>query len=215
MPGTRFKDRFQAGEQLAEMLSSYGGRPGLVVLGIARGGLQVAAPVARSLGAPLDVVVIRKLGFPGQPELAMGAIGPGGVRVMNEDLATQLAPFQDVVEETARRERDELERQQLAYRRGRPPAELQDRTVVLVDDGLATGSSMRAAIASVRARRPAWLIVAVPVGSRSSLRGIEREVDSVMSPVSTDAFFSVGQWYQDFSQITDQEVEALLEEFWR
>ena len=208
----RFRDREQAGDRLAAVLEDYRGRPGVVVLGIARGGLPVAARVASALGAPLDVLVVRKLGYPGQEELAMGAVGPGGVRVLNAEVMASYPVPRAVLEATVKREQAELERRELAYRSGRPPLELRGRTVVVVDDGLATGSTMRAAVAAVRAQSPAEVVIAVPVAAESSRQALAGEADRVACVLSSDAFFAVGEWYDDFSPTTDDDVRRLLAE---
>lgn len=205
-----FSDRYQAGDQLAQALSDYAGRADVIVLGIARGGLAVAARVAAALGAPLDVAVVRKLGYPGQPELAMGALGPGGVRVMNADVMESYPVPAQAVEAVARKEQVELERRERRYRGERPAADLRGRTVLIVDDGLATGSSMLAAVAAVRAQAPATLVVAVPVTSEGARRAVERVADRFVCLISTDHFFAVGEWYQDFAQTTDEDVQRLL-----
>ncbi len=208
---TGFRDRVEAGDELATALGEFQGRTDITVLGVARGGLPVAARVAAALMAPLDVAVVRKLGFPGQPELAMGAIGPGGVRVMNAEVMSVYPVPSKVVEATAKREQVELERRERLYRDGRPAADLRGRTIVIVDDGLATGSTMLAAVASVRAQAPASIVVAVPVSSNSARRAVEAVADRVVCLISTDFFFAVGQWYEDFSQTTDEDIQWLLE----
>lgn len=207
----RFHDREQAGDQLARLLQEYRDRPDVAVLGIARGGLPVAARVAAALGAPLDVLVVRKLGFPGQEELAMGAIGPGGVRVLNPEVLREYPVPEAAIEAAVRRERAELERRERTYRAGRPPLQLAGRTAIIVDDGLATGSTMRAAVAAVRAQRPAAVVVAVPVAAESSRRALEAAADRVVCVLGAELFFAVGQWYEDFSQTTDEDVRRLLE----
>lgn len=206
-----FRDRVDAGERLAAALSAYAGRSDVVVLGIARGGVPVAACVAHALHAPLDVVVVRKLGFPGQEELAMGAIGPGGVRVLNPEVVAELPDPDAAVEAAVAREQVELERRERAYRAGRPPAVLAGRTAIVVDDGLATGSTMRAAVEAVRAQGAREVVVAVPVAADSSRRRLEPACDRLVCLLSTDLFFAVGQFYADFAATTDDDVRRLLE----
>jgi putative phosphoribosyl transferase len=204
---THYADRRDAGRALARALEEWQGRE-VVVLALPRGGVPVAAEVAHVLGAPLDVFVVRKLGFPGQPELAMGAIASGGVQVLNEPVArmvseTELAAV--VMRETA-----EIERRERDYRGDRSPVTVSGRTVVLVDDGLATGATMRAAVGAVRRLSPAEVIVAVPVGASSAVRALEQTADRVVCPVQPPAFNAVGQFYEDFRQTTDDEVRAAL-----
>lgn len=207
----RFRDRAAAGDELARALGEYAGRDDVAVLGVARGGVAVAARVAAALGAPLDVVVVRKLGFPGQPELAVGALGPGGVRVMNPEALAQYRGPAEVIEATASREQAELERRELLYRSGRPPAGVRGRTVIIVDDGLATGSTVLAAVRSLRAQAPRAIVVAVPVSSTSALRTLAGVADRVLCLVASELFSSVGEWYGDFGQTTDSDVRTLLD----
>ena len=182
----------------------------MVVLALPRGGVPVGAEVARALGAPLDVFLVRKLGVPGHEELAMGAIASGGVRVVNETVARQLGIPADVVDAAAEREGQELARREAAYRDGRPAPDVRGKTVILVDDGLATGSTMRAAVAAVRRARPAAVVVAVPVGSAETCADFRGEADVVVCAEEPEPFFAVGTWYDDFSQTTDDEVRELL-----
>jgi len=205
----RFRDRAEAGRLLAERLGGLGGGD-VVVLGLPRGGVPVAREVARALGAPLDVFLVRKLGLPGQPELAMGAIASGGTRVLNEELVDELRLPPEVVDAVAERERAELERRERAYRGDRPPLPLAGRTVLLVDDGLATGSSMRAAIAAVRARRPRRVVVAVPVAPRHTLDELRPLVDELVCLAAPEPFHAVGLWYADFAEVSDEEVRRAL-----
>ena len=207
-----FKDRRDAGRKLAQYLTQYANRPDVVVLALPRGGVPVAFEVARALNAPLDIFLVRKLGLPGHEELAMGAIASGGLRVLNEDIVGALNIPDAVVEAVARRERAELERRERAYRGDRPPLDVRGKTVILVDDGLATGSSMRAAVAGLRARQPAQIVVAVPTAAPETCDAFENEVDDVVCAVTPQPFFSVGTWYEDFSQTSDEEVRRLLEE---
>jgi putative phosphoribosyl transferase len=208
--GMPFEDRAEAGRRLAEELGEYAGRPGLLVLGLPRGGVPVAYEVAEALGAPLDVFLVRKLGVPGHEELAMGAIATGGVRVMNDDVVRMLRVPDRAVEEVAAREARELERREAAYRGGRPAPDVRGRTVILVDDGLATGSTMRAAVRALHAEGVAELVVAVPVAAPETCAAIRAEVDRIVCALTPEPFLAVGLWYRDFSQTTDDEVRALL-----
>ena len=207
----RFLNRAEAGAFLAGQLRSYAGRPDLLVLGIPRGGVPVAFEVARSLHAPLDVVVVRKLGVPEQPELAFGAIASGGIRILNQEVVTELGVPQSVIEAVTRREQRELERREHAFRGEKAAVDPGGRTVILVDDGLATGATMRVAIAALRQRQPARLVVAVPVAPSDVCRAIRALADAMVCPIVSDAFFAVGQWYVDFSPTSDDEVRELLQ----
>jgi putative phosphoribosyl transferase len=206
-----FEDRAHAGRWLAERLGHYARRPDVVVLGLPRGGVPVAFEVARALEAPLDVFLVRKLGVPGQEELAMGAIASGGVRVLNHDVVDALRIPPSVIDAAAAREQAELERREGAYRGQRPPPALRGKTVILVDDGLATGSTMRAATAALRALGPARIVVAVPVAAQDSCEQVGREVDEILCATTPEPFLAVGRWYRDFSETTDHEVRAVLE----
>jgi predicted phosphoribosyltransferase len=208
-----FPDRAEAGRELGARLGRYRGRD-VIVLGLPRGGIPVAREVARALDAPLDVFLVRKLGAPGHEELAMGAIASGGVRVLNEDVISMLGVSEDQIAAVAAREARELERRDREYRGGKPLPELRGRIVILVDDGLATGATMRAAAAAVRASGPARLVVAVPVAARETCEDFRRdpavdEIECVHTPAS---FQAVGMWYEDFRQVSDAEVSALLAE---
>lgn len=205
-----FQDRFQAGRFLASRVRNLANRPDVVVLALPRGGVPVAYEVARELNAPLDVFVVRKLGLPGQEELAMGAIASGGVRVLNEELIRNLGIPDDVIDTIAEEEERELKRREKEYRGGRPPLDVEGRTVILVDDGLATGSSMRVAITALRNKRPTQIIVAVPVAAAATCAEFEKEVDYVICGVTPEPFWAVGQWYADFSQTSDEQVRDLL-----
>jgi predicted phosphoribosyltransferase len=195
---------------LARQLRQFANRDDVVVLALPRGGVPVAYEVAKMLGAPMDVVVVRKLGVPGHPELAMGAIASGGVRVMNDDAVIGDGPAAAAIEEVTRAERLELERRERAYRDGRPAMPIAGRTAILVDDGLATGSTMRAAVLAVRRLRPARVVVAVPVGAWEACEALRAIADDVVCPLTPQAFSAVGFWYSDFSQTTDDEVRRLL-----
>jgi putative phosphoribosyl transferase len=205
-----FQDRTDAGRQLAEKLLSYAGRDDVFVLALPRGGVPVAFEVAQRLGVPLDVFVVRKLGVPGHEELAMGAIASGGVRVLNEDVLYVLADAQSIVEMVTAIEREELKRRERDYRGDRPAPEARGRTVILVDDGLATGATMRAAAAALRQQGAAKIIVAVPVGAPSTCHEIRSVADEVVCLQTPGSFMGVGQYYEDFSQTADEEVRELL-----
>jgi len=206
----RFRDREQAGRVLAQKLGRYAEVPGVVVLGLPRGGVPVAARVASALGAPLDVVCVRKLGVPDHPELAMGAIAEGDVRVLDAGLVAQLGISEAAVATVEARERDELARQAARYRTGRVPVDLSRRTAVVVDVDAATGATMRAAARAVRQRQPARLIIAVPVAAESSCQEMKIEADEVVCALTPAMFFGVGQFYEDFRQTSDDEVRELL-----
>lgn len=206
----QYDDRAHAGRVLASELRSYGGRADVRVLALPRGGVPVAVEVAQTLEAPLDVLVVRKLGVPGEEELAMGAIATGGVRVLNQELVSALSIPAEVLDAATERERRELERRERAWRGDRPPLDPTGCTVILVDDGLATGSTMRAAVTAVRARSPARLVVAVPVASPQTAADLAREVDELVCPLLPPSFFAVGTWYRDFRPTTDEDVRELL-----
>jgi putative phosphoribosyl transferase len=206
-----FTDRADAGRYLASRLQAYAGRGDVQVLGLPRGGVPVAFEVARALGAPLDVFLVRKLGVPGHEELAMGAIATGGVRVLNRDVVDGLHIPGEVIDAVAAREARELARRQQAYRGDRPELEVRGKTAILADDGLATGSTMRAAATALRQQEPRRIVVAVPVASPVVCDELSAEVDEVVCAVKPEPFYAVGIWYDDFSQTTDDEVRALLE----
>ena len=205
-----FRDRREAGRFLAERLGDYANRDDVVVLALPRGGVPIGLEVARALHVPLDVFVVRKLGLPGQEELAMGAIASGGVLVLNEELVRALNIPRDIIDMVAQQEQGELERREREYRDGRPPVDIRGRTVILVDDGLATGASMRVAALALKKKDPAQIVVAVPVAPPSTCAELQNEVDQVVCAVTPEPFWGVGQWYQDFSQTSDEEVRELL-----
>jgi predicted phosphoribosyltransferase len=207
----RFADRVEAGKELATALGKYRSQPGVIVLGLPRGGLPVAWEVARALNAPLDIFLVRKLGVPGHEELAMGAIASGGVRVLNDSVLAALRVSPQAVEMVAREEQQELSRREREYRRGRPPLDVRDRTVILVDDGLATGSTMEAAVRALRTLGPARLVIAVPLGARETCDRLARLVDEIVCVAMPEPFRAVGMWYEEFSQTTDEEVRTLLD----
>jgi len=205
-----FRDRTEAGRLLAETLREFANRDDVVVLALPRGGVPVGFEVAKALNAPLDVFVVRKLGLPGQEELAMGAIASGGARVLNRELIRALGIPDEVVEQVTQEEQRELERREREYRDGRPPVEAHGKTAILVDDGLATGSSMRVAVLALKQKQPAQIVVAVPVAPRDSCAELESVADKVICAVTPEPFWGVGQWYADFSQTSDEEVRDLL-----
>ena len=205
-----FRDRADAGRHLLSKLGAYQGRPDVLVLGLPRGGIPVGYEVARGLGAPLDVFVVRKLGVPGQEELAMGAIATGGVRIVNRDVVDALHIPPHVVDRAAAEEARELERRQQSYRGERPEPRVEGQTVILVDDGLATGSTMRAAVAALRQQGPARIVIAVPVAAPSTCQELRHEVDEIVCFATPEPFMAVGRFYDDFAQTTDEEVRELL-----
>jgi putative phosphoribosyl transferase len=207
-----FRDRREAGRVLASALKDYASPDNVVVLALPRGGVPVAFEVAEALGAPLDIFLVRKLGTPGHRELAMGAIASGGIRVLNEDVVRWLGISPGQIDAVAREEQRELERRQQAYLEGRAPQTIEGRTVILVDDGLATGSTMRAAVQAIRQKRPARVIVAVPVGAPETCREMAAFADEVVCARTPEPFSAVGQWYVDFNQTTDEEVMDLIHE---
>lgn len=209
---SRFEDRQQAGRLLAERLGEYSGRDDVIVLGLPRGGIPVAFEVAERLDVPLDVFVVRKLGVPGQEELAMGAIASGNVRVLNEDVIRPLAITPEDVEQVTAEEQQELERRERIYRGQRPRAQLDGRVVILVDDGLATGSTMRAAVAAARQHAPSRVVVAVPTGAPDTFERLAVAADECICLIQPEPFYAVGLWYENFEQTTDQQVRQLLEQ---
>jgi putative phosphoribosyl transferase len=206
-----FANRREAGRKLATKLISYVHRPNLLVLALPRGGVPIAYEVARALHAPLDVFLVRKLGVPWNEELAMGAIATGGVRVLNRETMDRDIPDW-VVDDVAEREQEELERRERLYRGDRPAVDIQDRTIILVDDGLATGSTMRAAAIAIRQMKPLKIVVAVPVSPPETCEAFRSEVDEVICAITPDPFIAVGAWYADFTQTSDDDVRQLLEQ---
>ena len=208
----RFRDRTEAGRLLAKLLDGYAGRDDVVVLALPRGGVPVGYEVAKALGVPLDVFVVRKVGVPGHEELAMGAIASGGVLVLDQQLIRSLGIGEAEIQRAVASELRELERRDAAYRGGRDPPQLAGKTVILVDDGLATGSTMRAAALAVRQLQPARVVVAVPVAAAETCDEFRDDVDEVVCAVTPRPFHAVGLWYEDFSQTSDEEVRELLAE---
>lgn len=206
----RFRDRHEAGKHLARQLVSYAGDPQVWVLALPRGGVPVAFEVAQALAVPLDICVVRKLGVPGQPELAMGAIAPGGVRILNVALIQELGISEATIEAITQRELQELERRERLYRGDRPPPHLEGQVVILIDDGLATGATMRAAIAAVQSAHPQRLVVAVPVAASAVCQELRKQVDEVICTLIPPSLQAIGLWYDDFSQTSDAEVQRLL-----
>lgn len=205
-----FPNRSEAGRLLAEKLGKYTDRDDVIVLGLPRGGVPVANEVAKRLRAPLDVFVVRKLGVPGFEELAAGAIASGGVRVLNEDVMRAIPHADEAIETVTARETAEMQRREQTYREGRPAPELRDRIAILVDDGLATGATMRAAVKALRQRGAAKIVVAVPVGPPDTCHEIEEQADETICLSTPEFFQAVGQYYEDFSQTTDEDVRELL-----
>ncbi|MEH2088611.1 phosphoribosyltransferase [Nostoc sp.] len=205
-----FKDRRFAGQVLAKELSTYANDPNVLVLGLPRGGVPVAFEVAKTLNAPLDVLVVRKLGVPDREELAMGAIASGGVRIVNKYIINLEKISDEVIARVAVQEERELERREQLYRQNRPLRDLQGRTVILVDDGLATGATMWAAVVTVRKQQPAQIVIAVPVAAPETYQELETEVDEIVCISTPSPFHSVGLWYESFPQTTDEEVSDLL-----
>jgi putative phosphoribosyl transferase len=206
-----FRDRAAAGRLLAEKLAAYGGRADVLVLALPRGGVPVAFEVAQALDAPLDVFVVRKLGVPGHEELAMGAIASGGAWVLNDDVVQALNIPGHLIKDVAERELGELHRRERIYRGGRPAIDVHRKVVILVDDGLATGSTMRAAVKALRRLGPDRIVVAVPTAAPSTCAELGLEADECICCITPDPFYAVGVWYEDFSQTTDEEVRELLE----
>jgi putative phosphoribosyl transferase len=210
-----FPDRDAAGRALAKALQAYRDRNDVLVLALPRGGVPVAAEVAAALGAELDLLIVRKLGAPGQPELAMGAIASGGVRVLNRDVIASLGIKEHAIEEVARREQQEIERREQAYRGARPRPAIEGRCVILVDDGVATGATMRAGIEALRRLKPAKIVVAVPVAPPDTVARLRSVADDVVCLATPEVFWAIGQWYVEFSQLTDESVSERLEQAWK
>jgi putative phosphoribosyl transferase len=206
-----FRDRTHAGQMLSHQLNAYANHPEVLILALPRGGLPVAREIARFLRAPLDVFLVRKLGAPGQEELAMGAIASGGVRVLNDEVVQALHVSSRVIELVTARELQELARRERLYRDGRPAPDVAGKTIILVDDGLATGSTMRAAIAALRQAKPKRVVVAVPIAAAPAYTELSAEVDEIVCLHTPEPFCSVGFWYEDFSQAGDQEIREMLE----
>jgi len=205
------KDRTEGGRLLADKLAAYADRPDVIVLALPRGGVPVAFEIARALHAPLDVFLVRKLGVPGHEELAMGAIASGGVRVLNEYVVRELNITPEEIERVARREGQELARRERVYRGKRPLPDVRGHTVILVDDGLATGSTMRAAVAALKQQQPGRIIVAVPIAAPATCDELRAEVDEVVCARTPEPFYAIGMWYDDFPQETDEEIRHLLD----
>jgi putative phosphoribosyl transferase len=208
----RFKDRRDAGRSLARKLSAYAGQTDVIVLALPRGGVPVAYEVALALNTPLDIFLVRKLGLPGREELAIGAIASGGIRVLNEDIIRVLSVPEEVINIVARNELQELERREHNYRGDRLAPDVRGRKVILIDDGLATGASMRAAVVGVRAQHPARIVIAVPAAAPELCNAFQFEVDEMVCAMTPEPFYGLGRWYEDFSQTTDAEVRMFLEE---
>lgn len=210
----RFEDRIQAGRLLGQALHKYAKRPDVTILALPRGGVPVGFEVAQAINAPLDIMLVRKLGTPGNEELAMGAIASGGVCVLNSDLVAAFNISQELIEAVARREQQELERRERAYRGDHPAPAIEDRCLILVDDGLATGASMRAAVAALKQRKPASIVVAIPVAPPDTVEILKEEADEVVCLATPEPFLAVGRWYEDFSQTSDEDVKAFLVRAW-
>ena len=210
-----FRNRRDAGRMLAQELLHYANRSDVIVLALPRGGVPVAYEVALALNVPLNIFIVRKLGLPGQEELAIGAIASGGIRVLNEDILRLLHIPEEVIDRVAQRELKELQRREQLYRGDNPPPQVEGKTVILIDDGLATGASMRAAIAGLRAQHPARIVIAVPTAAPETCEAFKAEVDEVICAITPEPFLGVGRWYEDFSQTTDEGVRLFLEDIRR
>jgi putative phosphoribosyl transferase len=209
-----FEDRAYAGRLLGQALAKYANRPDVIVLALPRGGVPVGFEAAQAINASLDIMLVRKLGTPGHEELAMGAIASGGITVFNAELVSRLHIGPELMEAAIKREQQELERREQAYRGNHPLPVVENRHVILVDDGLATGASMRAAVAALRQRNPASVIVAIPVAPPDTVAMLKEEADEVICLAMPEPFSAVGRWYKDFSQTTDEDVKSLLESVW-
>jgi putative phosphoribosyl transferase len=210
-----YKNRSQAGRELAEALQPYANRPDVLILALPRGGVPVAYEVAKALNIPLDLMLVRKLGLPGHEELAVGAIATGGIRVLNTEVIEGMAISEAQIERIAAAELQELRRREKTYRGERPNAEVQGHGVIVIDDGLATGATMQAAIAAIRQQRPAEILVAVPVAPKDTVALLRDQADVVICPATPEPFLGVGRWYEDFTQVTDAEVRDLLGRLWQ
>ena len=207
---TRFRDRTHAGRALAAQLTAYANRPDTLVLGLPRGGVPVAYEVAQALNLPLDICLVRKLGVPGHKELAMGAIASDGVRVLNYDVLSWLAVSDKTLEHVAAHELHELQRRDRAYRGDRPRPKIRDRTVIVIDDGLATGATIKAALEVLRSQQPKKIVVAVPVAPRSACQELANQGYQIVCLATPEPFYAIGLWYENFAQTTDEQVRALL-----
>jgi putative phosphoribosyl transferase len=210
-----FQNRAEAGQRLASLLGMYANREDVIVLGVPRGGVPIAFEVATALNLPLDIFVLRKLGVPGHEEFAFGAIGSGGVRVLDRQVVQSLGLSNMVIDLVTRTERAELARREQIYRGQRPPLNVRGKTVILVDDGIATGASLTAGVHAVRQMQPAAIVIAAPVAPRSTIKRLRHEVDDVVCVETPERFYGVGQFYHDFSQVSDEEVNALLDSAYR
>jgi predicted phosphoribosyltransferase len=210
MKPQRFRNRTDAGRQLAEKLVAYADRPDVLVLALPRGGVPVGFEVGRGLGVPLDVFLVRKLGVPGYEELAMGAVATGGVRVLNDEIVRGLGISEHEIDAVVARELQELAHRERLYRGDRPPPDVGGRTVILVDDGLATGATMRAAVQALRQQHPARIVIVVPTASPDTCEALKAEADDVICAMTPEPFYAVGHWYEDFTQTSDDEVQELL-----
>ncbi|MDT8388103.1 MAG: phosphoribosyltransferase [Thiogranum sp.] len=209
------ESRRVAGDALAEALTAYRGRKDVIVLALPRGGVPVAYQIARALDVALDLMLVRKLGTPGQRELAMGALASGGALVLNQDIVASLGISEAVIEQAVAEEQPELDRREQVYRGERPRPDIAGQIIILVDDGLATGATMRAAVAALRSQQPARIVVAVPVAPAQTIAVLRREVDEVICPETPEPFMAIGQWYRDFTQVSDSEVKTLLDSAWQ
>ena len=206
----RFSDRHDAGRQLARKLSKYADQEDVILLALPRGGVPVACEIVQVIKAPMDLLIVRKLGLPGEEELAIGAIASGGIRILNQDIIDILGINQMTVDRVTEQEIVELQRREQQYRGNRPALDVHDCRVILVDDGLATGATMLAAIRAVRTRHPAQVVVAIPTASTQAIYLLRQEADEIHYVIAPEPFEGVGRWYEDFSQTTDEEVRSLL-----
>jgi len=209
------RNRISAGKELAEALQSYQGLENVIVLGLPRGGVPVAFEIAKKLKAPLDLMLVRKLGVPSYRELAMGAIASGDIKVLNPQVIHSYGISEAQIEEVEKREREELDRRAVAYRGQRPYPDLNDKIVIIVDDGLATGATMHAAIDAVHLQNPRSIVIAIPVAPPESISALRQKVDEVICPLQPTELSSIGQWYEDFSQVSDEDVTELLSQVWQ